>query len=119
MARVQVTTTTRSFTTTGKPAQYDTGCASQDTGSEHVLAFVLDAAGDLRLDWTQTGDHVFGLYAERGGECVEHAIDCFDPAVAPTGSTAFPRLEPGNYLLITDAFAPGSEGDVTVGLTAL
>jgi hypothetical protein len=86
-------------------------------GRERVIAFELTGAADLELQWEQTGDHVFGLFEERGGACDTTLVSCFDPFGDADGITVFPRLQPAPYLLIVDAFDPGDEGSVTVWLT--
>ena len=77
---------------------------------------VLTEAG-LELSWSQTGDHVFGLFREYGGACDTTLLACFDPTGEQNGTTSFPRLQPGFYLLIVDAFDPGDEGQLTLWLT--
>ncbi len=97
---------------------YVAGCGA-GSGRERVIAFELETEARLDLSWEQTGDHVFGLFREYGGACDNTPLDCFDPTGEQSGTTAFPRLQPGMYLLIVDAFDPevGDEGLVTLWLT--
>jgi cysteine-rich repeat protein len=94
------------------------GCSGA-SGREQVLAFQLTGSADLELGWSQAGDHVFSLLRESGGDCDDSPIACFDPTGASTGTTTFPRLSAGSYLMMVDAFAPGDEGLVNLILTAL
>jgi cysteine-rich repeat protein len=104
-------------TTTGN-AIFEAGCAGQ-SGQERVVAFGLADPADLELTWSQSGDHVLSLLLEDGGDCDETPIQCHDPTGAATGTVSFPRLQPGNYLILVDAYDPGDEGQVSLNLTAL
>jgi hypothetical protein len=111
------TTVTQSFNTNSGTEYYEPGCTGI-SGRERVIAFSLDQESDVTLDWTQSGDHVFGLMFEGGGACDENQAACYDPYRAPAGSTTFNRLAAGDYILIVDAHDPGGEGFVKVDLTA-
>jgi hypothetical protein len=91
-------------------------CAGQ-SGNERVIAFSIPQQMDIDLQWMQSGDHVFGLYEEDGGNCDETPVSCFDPVGSASGSTTFPRVPPGDYLILLDAVDPGDEGSVTFRLT--
>ncbi|MDY0000335.1 MAG: DUF4215 domain-containing protein, partial [Polyangia bacterium] len=103
-------------TTTGTEV-FEAGCGGT-SGAEIILAFQLSATADLDLGWSQSGDHVFSLLRESGGDCDESPIACYDPVGAASGSTTFPRLSAGSYLILVDAFDPGDEGLVNLILTA-
>jgi cysteine-rich repeat protein len=103
--------------TTMGTAIYRAGCAASVSGRERVVAFQVTSTVDLEVGWTQTGDHVLGLYREAGGACDETPFACHDPAGATTGITTFRRLDPGNYVMIVDAHDPGEEGTVSLRLT--
>jgi len=95
---------------------FEASCANQ-SGNERVIAFSIPQQMDIDLQWMQTGDHVIGLYEEAGGNCDETPVACFDPVGSPSGSTTFPRVPPGDYLILLDAVDPGDEGSVTLRLT--
>jgi hypothetical protein len=96
---------------------FDAGCSSSRAGRERVIAFNVDRERDVTIAWNQTGDHVFGLFEERGGDCDENPAGCHDPAGMAAGSHTFRRLSPGGYLMIIEANSPGDEGNVTLRLT--
>lgn len=93
-------------------------CAGPVSGQEVVLAFRLETEATVDLGFMQGGDHVFGLFAERGGNCDETPVACHDPVGVPMGTTTFPRLAAGRYVLIVDAHDPGDEGTVALTLSA-
>jgi cysteine-rich repeat protein len=96
---------------------YRAGCAARISGRERVIAFETLMNTNLTLEWTQTGDHVFGLNFEAGGACDETPFACHDSDGMTTGSTRFLRLPAARYVLIVDAHDPGGEGTVMVRLT--
>ena len=108
----------RTFDTRIGTSRNRAACAGPMSGSEHVIAFNLTSSATLDVGWSQTGDHVFGLFQELGGNCDEHPVACHDPVGAGMGSTSFPRLAPGNYVMVIDAHDPGDEGRVTLTLSA-
>jgi cysteine-rich repeat protein len=113
------TVASTSVTTLGALEIYDAGCAGDPTGSERVVAFRLGSTRDVTLSWSQTGDHVFALMEEGGGECDDHQISCHDPTGSTTGSVTWRRLAAGSYLVMVDAYGPGDEGSVSLTLEAL
>ena len=108
----------RTFDTRIGTSRNRAACAGPMSGSEHVIAFNLTSSATLDVGWSQAGDHVFGLFQELGGNCDEHPVACHDPVGAGMGSTSFPRLAPGNYVMVIDAHDPGDEGRVTLTLSA-
>jgi cysteine-rich repeat protein len=96
---------------------YRAGCAARVSGRERVIAFETTMNMNLTLEWTQTGDHVFGLNFEAGGACDETPFACHDSDGDTTGMTRFLRLPADRYVLIVDAHDPGGEGTVMVRLT--
>ncbi|HJL16005.1 MAG TPA: DUF4215 domain-containing protein [Sandaracinaceae bacterium LLY-WYZ-13_1] len=108
----------RTFDTTGGTDRNRAACAGDPSGREHVLAFQLDRTADVEASWSQAGDHVLGLFSELGGNCDENPVACHDPVGMASGSTTFPRLGPGRYVLVVDAHDPGDEGRVTLTLSA-
>jgi hypothetical protein len=101
-----------SVVTAGSLDIYRAGCAGDPSGNERIVAFSLDGTRDVTLGWNQTGDHVFALANEAGGECDEHQISCHDPTGSTTGSVDWRRLPAGNYLVIVEAHSPTNEGSV-------
>jgi cysteine-rich repeat protein len=103
--------------TTNGSATYRTTCQVM-SGRESVLAFELALAGSIELDWIQTGDHAFGLFAESGSSCDASPVACAYSAGQESGRTTFGWLSAGQYLLIVDAAGSGSEGSVALTLVA-
>jgi cysteine-rich repeat protein len=106
----------RSSTTSSSTGLFDAGCGGS-SGNEIVYAFQLSETTRLDLEFQQTGDHVFGLFLEQGGDCDANQVACFDPGSDTSGATSFPRLSAGSYLLIVDAFDPGTEGAFQITLS--
>jgi len=90
---------------------YEVGCGGE-SGRERVISFSLDSQQTVVLKYKQEGDHVFGLYEELGGDCDANMVDCHDPEGSSTGKATFTRVGPGNFLIIVDAYEPGTEGVV-------
>ncbi|MBN2801927.1 MAG: hypothetical protein JXR91_02415, partial [Deltaproteobacteria bacterium] len=109
-----------SIDTTNGSSMYSTGCGEEISGKEVVIAFQLQQQANVELQWKQDGlsDHVFGISKESGDACDASMTGCYDPAGEITGSTTFNRMNPGNYMLIVDAFSPGDEGKVDVTIIA-
>ncbi|MEM9194711.1 MAG: DUF4215 domain-containing protein [Myxococcota bacterium] len=107
-----------SVNTTAGTSIFRASCAGPASGREQVIAFNLPTAADLDLSWTQSGDHVFGLFRELGGDCDENPFSCHDPVGAITGTNTFTRVPAGDYLMIVDAHDPGDEGMVNFSLRA-
>jgi hypothetical protein len=106
-------------TTTGKNL-YQTDCSHGD-GKEKVVRLNLTAPMSLGINCTETGSHVFQLSRQLQplDACNANSLNCADPEVLPFGcSFAIPNLQPGTYNLIVQAFQPGSEGSVTLTLSA-
>jgi cysteine-rich repeat protein len=94
----------------------DGGCGN---GAEVVVAFSVGVVADLQLEMVQTGDQLFGLYAEAGMHCTESLLECYDPVGAPSGDQLFPAMLPGRYFLVIEGNAAGLEGSAWIWLTLL
>ncbi|MCP4676644.1 MAG: hypothetical protein GY854_14245 [Deltaproteobacteria bacterium] len=104
------------ITTAGINA-YEAGCGGE-SGNEIVIGFSLDQQRNVTLEWSnQVGDHVFGIFEDRGGSCDSSQVDCYDPFGATDGSITFNRIAAGNYVLIVDAYDPGAEGSIDLVLS--
>lgn len=109
-------------TTHGKDDQQESPCVSAAGGADTVVEFSLPGKTDLTVEWLQTGDHAFVLYAEENPYLACEAntrIDCRASAGASSGKYTLTGLEPGNYFLVVDADKPGSEGGVILQISGL
>ncbi|MFH1438377.1 MAG: hypothetical protein ABIJ56_21895, partial [Pseudomonadota bacterium] len=117
LGSLTTTPSTVNIDTSGGSSLYEPGCTGL-SGRERVIRFRVDAdRSTVVLSYSQTGDHVFGVFDDAGGECDEYQVTCYDPMGSPFGSTSFTRMSAGEYILIVDAHDPGTESPVTVSLS--
>ncbi len=112
-------TSTKTIDTTGTSDVAVTPCAPGG-GGMIVGKFTLTEETDVTLTYTQPAgkDHVFGLFrAGVNQPCAANPLSCYDPKSEPTGKNTYPSLDAGNYYVIVQAFAPASQGMVTVTLS--
>ena len=62
-------------------ARYQPTCAGNSQGKDEVVRFVLDETAGILVEWTQTGDHVFGLFSapNPGTPCDAFQQSCYYP----------------------------------------
>jgi len=113
-----------------KSASFDTGASSNSSlnlncqgatgGKDVAVRFTLKETAGIELDWSQNGDHVFGLFRTPplGEKCDFEQLGCFDPSGSGQGRVAWGDFPPGDYLIITKALKPGDEGQVDVNIRA-
>jgi hypothetical protein len=115
----------RMFQTLGHGDNNRSMCSTPG-GGDIVTTFTLQGAADVRLDWKQTGDHVFALFAAGVNQtCDANPRGCFDTNAAPSGSCdnnqttciVMHNLAAGTYYLVAEAFAAGQEGTLDVTLS--
>jgi hypothetical protein len=90
-------------------------------GKDMVVEIDLSMVSGLMIDCSQTGDHVFGLFAagQPRDPCDKNIENCADPNLGSLGcGFIMPNLQPGKYYLVVEAFKPGTEGQVWLTLSA-
>jgi hypothetical protein len=90
-------------------------------GKDTVIEVTLAQVSGLQIDCTQTGDHVFGLFAavQPRDACDKNAVNCADPKIGALGCDfIMPNMQPGKYYLVVQAFKAGSEGTMSLMLSA-
>ena len=91
-------------------------------GKDVVFEFELSDVAGLRVDCNQSGDHVLGLFVAGSlrQPCDKTRANCADLTNGPLAcSFVFPNLQPGRYYLVAEAFRPGTEGSLTLNLSAI
>jgi hypothetical protein len=112
-------TKTATLDTTTTANRYHPTCTGLSTGNDAVVRFSVKETVGLTLNWTQTGDHMYGFFdvPTQGQRCDTHEQGCQDMQDR-YGTTNWSYFEPGDYLLIFKARAAGQEGKISIGLTA-
>jgi len=112
-------TKTTTFDTTTTSNRYHPSCTGSSTGNDTVIHFSVKETVGLSLAWQQTGDHSYDLLdmPPPGSSCVTGKEHC-GPMDGSSGITDWSFFTPGDYLLIFKATAAGTEGKITVSLTA-
>jgi hypothetical protein len=100
--------------------RYHPSCTGLSTGNDVVVRFSVKETVGITLSWTQTGDHMYGLFdvPTQGLRCDSDEGGCADMQGRQSGTTNWSYFEPGDYLLIFKARAPGQEGKIRISLTA-
>ncbi|HZU81986.1 MAG TPA: hypothetical protein VE987_03670 [Polyangiaceae bacterium] len=108
---------TVSFTTQGAPSSYVVNCGG--SGGNVAVEFTLAQAAGIGLDWTQSGDHLVGLFKmpPAGQACDAQPLDCLDPG-GNSPQIAWGEYPAGSYLFIFKALKPGDEGPITATIYA-
>ena len=108
--------------TIGKQVTAQPPCETKVGGGNAVVFLNLPADANLKADYSQAfSNHVFAIYPDLGVGLICEAgksLACFPSNGANTGMLTFPRLVAGKYWLIVAADKPGTEGAVTLRLTA-
>ena len=106
-------------TTTGSNRYHPT-CAGLSDGKDVVVRFSVKETVGITLDWSQTGDHMYGFFAapNQGARCDSDENGCADMQARRSGTTNWSYFEPGDYLMIFKAKSAGQEGQVRIALTA-
>jgi hypothetical protein len=108
------------LTTLGAGDDHATSCA-QGGGEDYVVGFSLNNdTSTVKLSFAQFGNHVFSLYSDKGVgySCDETELSCQSSNNQPTGNILFKNLKAGQYFLIVESAAAGSEGSVVMQLSA-
>jgi hypothetical protein len=98
--------------------------ACAEPGGKSVVAELrLTEPGALKVDCTQTGDHVLDLHqiVDPRAACDALEVTCVRPTTFPLGcGYLIPNLQPGRYVIVAQAFRAGDEGsiDLTVSEVA-
>jgi cysteine-rich repeat protein len=100
---------------------FSTGCARLGGGGDVVVAFTLDATGDVLVSGVQLdfSDHAVALANPAGpGSRCDAAVHACTDAGAPGLPLALvvPGVPPGLHYLILEPFGPGSAGRVRISL---
>ena len=75
-----------------------------------VGRFELDAAADVRLDFTQAPGraHAVGLFRAGANQaCDRNPVNCLNVVDAATATRTYPALPPGVYWLIVQSYPTG------------
>lgn len=112
-------TLSTAVTTSNNGDKYKTTCAT-NSGEEAVIGFSMAKQGDVEVDFAQFGDHVIGLYADKGTglSCSASPQGCQKTGGKASGKIVFKSVHIGKYFLIIDADKKGQEGSVLLKLTA-
>lgn len=108
--------------TTQGQDRYHTACHGTSTGKDVVVRFTVLETSVLRLDWRQTGDHLYALVEapKAGARCdSDPKPGCPDWGGETRGAEYWSFLEPGDHLLIFKPVTAGQEGTVSITLRAL
>lgn len=111
--------TTTVDTTTGKNRYHPT-CAGLSDGKDIVVKFSIKETVGITLEWTQTGDHMYGFFTApaQGARCDSDENGCADMQARRSGTTNWSYFEPGDYLLVFKAKSSGQEGQLSISLKA-
>ena len=108
------------FDTHNSENRYHPTCAGNSTGKDEVVEFSLAETAGILVQWTQNGDHVFGLFIAppAGLACDSFQTSCYYPGGAPGGSVAWAARSPGTYLFIFKPIMAGAEGVMHLSISA-
>ena len=111
---------TATVDTTTTSNRYHPSCAGLWTGNDIVIHFSVKETVGLTLSWRQTGDHVYDLLTmpPQGESCVSGVENCGNMGGKSSGTTNWSFFSPGDYLLIFKASEAGTEGKISISLTA-
>jgi len=111
---------TATAVTTTSSNRYHPTCAGTSTGKDVTVAFTLPETAGILVEWTQTGDHVFGLFTfpAPGQACDAIQTSCFNPGGGSGGSVAFAARPGGKYVFIFKASKAGQEGTLNLRISA-
>jgi hypothetical protein len=106
--------------TTTSTNRYHPTCAGTSTGDDIVVEFTLFETAGILVQWTQTGDHVFGLFGApaQGNPCDTNQLSCYYPGGISGGSVAWSARPPGTYLFIFKPIMAGKEGTININVSA-
>jgi hypothetical protein len=113
----------------GKPAtvntmtssnRYHPTCTGTSTGNDVTVAFTLPETAGVLVQWTQTGDHAFGLFQfpAPGFKCDAVQQSCYYPGNVSGGSVAFQPRPAGKYVFVFKAIGAGKEGILHITISA-
>jgi hypothetical protein len=106
-------------TTTGAGDGVAASCANGG-GEDAVVGFTLAELANLQIDFAQFGNHVVAIYEDKGTgfACDAAPVACQPTNGQATGKVQFSALKPGQYFLVLEASAGGSEGSVVMQVRA-
>jgi hypothetical protein len=109
-----------SFNTSSADVSENLTCQQSSGGKDVVVHFVLKETAGILLRWSQSGDHVVGIFRSDGPgtPCDADQLECYDPGGRNQDEVAFNDEPPGDYYMIFKATAPGDEGHVDIELSA-
>jgi hypothetical protein len=110
---------TAAATTMGAGDKVATACA-QGGGEDYVFGFSILNPASLQVDFAQFGNHVVALFDNKGAgyACDAVPLACQQTLGQPTGKLLFSALKAGEYYLVVEAVAAGSEGSMVLKLSA-
>lgn len=113
-------TQTATIDTTTGSNRYHPTCTGVSDGKDIVVRFSVKETVGLTLDWTQTGDHMYGFFTvpSQGARCDSDENGCADMQARRVGTYNWSYFEPGDYLIVFKAKSAGQEGQLRIGLTA-
>jgi hypothetical protein len=106
------------FTTQGAGVDDHVMCTG-DGGADVVLQFTLKETAGVLVAWNEEGDHIIDLFRKppAGQPCDAQELSCYLP-MEMGGQVAWGDLPPGDYLFIFKAVKAGSEGNLSVDISA-
>jgi len=106
-------------TTQGAGNKASTGCA-QGGGEDSIVSFSLLNSATIQIDYGQFGNHVFALFENKGPgyACDMAPIACQRSNGQPMGKVTFSGVKAGDYYLVVEAVATGSEGSAVMRMSA-
>lgn len=109
------------FDTAASSNRYHPTCAGSSTGNDYVVRFTLKETAQILVHWSQTGDHVFGLFTAPppGQPCDAYQTSCYYPGGWSGGAVAWQARPPGDYLFILKSLSPQSEGVMDLRIWAV
>jgi hypothetical protein len=107
-------------TRTAPDATNNVRCEGTPGGRDEVVRFTLKETAGVLLAWSQTGDHVVGMFRtpQPGLPCDADPLDCYDAGGRPSDTVAWGEFAAGDYELIFKAVKPGGEGHIHATLSA-
>ncbi len=106
--------------TTNGSNRFHPTCAGLSTGKDVTVSFSIPETAGILVQWSQTGDHAFGLFAfpPPGSACDAVQVSCYYPGGAGGGAVAFSPKPAGKYVFVFKAIGPGSEGTLNLRISA-